>query len=239
MASDSSVASTRTVGRVVGGLVLVHIVGGLMLPYILLNRVVVSPGFLESAARNPVYLRAAAFLFLLAAAVTLGISIAAYPVLRQSSRRLALCSLGLGIANLPLQVVESGMVLSMLSLGQQSAGAAAADGAMLQVVAAAAFATRRWAHYTQLLTVVSWIFVLYAALWRAGLVPRALAVVGLITCMLQITGVPLRALLGYPVVMEIAVPLGPAYAGLGLWLIVKGFGERRETALDRTVALRV
>jgi hypothetical protein len=49
---------------------------------------------------------------------------------------------------------------------------------------------------------------------------------------LQIAGVPLRALLGYPVVMELAVPLGPAYAGLGLWLIVKGFGERREAALD-------
>ncbi len=226
MASDPSVASTRNVGRVVGGLVLLHIVGGLMLPYILLNQVVVSPGFLESAARNPVHLRAAAFLFLFGAAVTLGISIAAYPVLRQNSSRLALCSLALGIANLPLQVVESGMVLSMLSLSQQSAGAGAADGAMLQVVAAAAFAARRWAHYTQLFTVVSWIFVLYAALWRAALIPRALAVIGLVTCALQIIGVPLRALLGYPVVMEIAVPLGPAYAGLGLWLIARGFDER-------------
>lgn len=80
---------------------------------------------------------------------------------------------------------------------------------------------------------VSWIFVLFAALWRARLIPRVLAVAGLVTCALQVTGVPLRALLGYPVVMEMAMPLGPAYAGLGLWLIVKGFGERRG-ALDRT-----
>lgn len=227
MASDPSVASTLTVGRIVGALVLLHIVGALMLPYILLNQVVVSPDFLESAARNPGHLRAPALLFLFGAAVTLAISIAAYPVLRQSSHRLALCSLALGVTNFPLQVVESGMVLSMLSLGQQYAGAGAADRAMLQVVAAAAFGARRWAHYTQLFTVVSWIFVLYAALWRAGLIPRVLAVVGLVTCALQITGVPLQALLGYPVVMEIAVPLGPAYAGLGLWLIVKGFSERQ------------
>src|SRR3990172_10362371 len=137
MASEPSVASTPTVGRIVGALVLLHIVGALMLPYILLNQVVVSPDFLESAARNPGHLRAPALLFL------------------------------------------------------------------------------------------------YAALWRAGLIPRVLAVAGLVTCALQITGVPLRALLGYPVVMEMAVPLGPAYAGLGLWLIVKGFGERRG-ALDRT-----
>jgi hypothetical protein len=79
--------------------------------------------------------------------------------------------------------------------------------------------------------VVSWIFVLYAALWRAGLVPRVLAVAGLITSALQITGVPLRALLGYPLVMEIAVPLGPASAALGVWQIVKGFAERSEAAL--------
>jgi hypothetical protein len=235
MASDPSVASTPTVGRIVGALVLLHIGGALMLPYILLDQVLVSPGFLESAARNPGYLRAPALLFLLGAAVTLGISIAVYPLLRQSSHRLALCCLALGIANFPLQVVESGMVLSMLSLGQQYAGAGAADGGMLQVVAAAAVRARRWVHYTQLFTVVSWIFVLYGALWRAGLIPRVLAVVGLVTCALQITGVPLRALVGYPVVMAFAVPLGPAYAGLGLWLIVKGFGERREAALDRAV----
>ncbi len=223
MASDPAPTSTTAVGRLVGTLVLLHMAGALMLPYILLNQVVRSSDFLESAARNPGYLRAPALLFLFGAAVTLGISIAAYPVLRQSSRRLALCSLALGVANLPLQVVESGMVLSMLSLGQQYAQAGAADGAMLQVVAAAAYGARRWAHYTQLVTVVSWIFVLFAALWRAGLIPRVLAVAGLVTCALQITGVPLRALLGYPIVTEMAMPLGPAYAGLGLWLIVKGF----------------
>ena len=152
MPSDPAQTSSTAVGRIVGTLVLLHIGGALMLPYILLNQVVMSPDFLESAARNPTYLRAPALLFLFGAAVTLGISIAAYPVLRQSSHRLALRSLALGVANFPLQVVES---------------------------------------------------------------------------------VPLRALLGYPVVMEMAMPLGPAYAGLGLWLIVKGFGERRG-ALDRT-----
>jgi hypothetical protein len=145
MVSDSTARSTQAVGRVVGGLVLLHIAGGLMLPYILLNQVVPSPDFLASAARNPAYLRAPALLFLFGGVVTLAMSIAAYPVLRQSSRRLALCSLALGIANLPLQVVERGMVLSMLSLGQRYTATAsgAADGAMLQVVAAAAFAARR------------------------------------------------------------------------------------------------
>ena len=219
----------RTVGRIVGAFLLLQLVCGLSLPYILLNRAVGPPGFLENAARNPVYLRAAVLLFLFNATVTLGISIAAYPVIRQSSRGLALCSLALAVANLPLQLMESGMVLSMLSLSQQHAGAAGADGAMLQAVATAAASARRWTHYTQLFTMVSWMFVLYGALWRAAQIPGVLAVLGLITCALQIVGVPGRAFLGYPLLMQLAVPVAPVYAALGLWLVMKGFDERRAT----------
>jgi hypothetical protein len=62
----------------------------------------------------------------------------------------------------------------MLSLSQAYARAGAADGAMLQAVVAAVGSARRWAHYTQLITVVSWIAVLYAALSRAA--PPALFV---------------------------------------------------------------
>lgn len=235
MTSATGHLPANVLGRSVGALVLVHIGGALTLPYILLNQAVHSPDFLESAAQNPGYVRAPALLFLFGAAVTLWISILAYPVLRPSSHRLALCLLALGVANLPLQVVESSMVLSMLSLGQRYAEAGTPDRAMLQVVAAAAYGARRWAHYTQLFTGVSWIFVLFAVLWRARLIPRVLAAAGLVTCALQITGVPLRALLGYPVVTEAAMPLAPVYTGLGLWLIVKGLGGRRESAFDQTV----
>jgi hypothetical protein len=218
--------STRNVGRIVGALLLLHLVGGLTLPYILLNRVLASPGLLENAAQNAFYLRAPVFLFLLGAGVTLGISIAAFPVLRQYSYRPALCLLALAIANLPLQLVESGMVLSMLSLSQPHAAGGTADGTMLQVVATA----RRWTHYTQLLTVVTWIAVLYAALGRAVLIPRVLAVLGVVACALQLTGVPLRAFLGYGVLTEMAIPLAPAYVALALWLLIKGFDERRAAA---------
>ena len=115
------------------------------------------------------------------------------------------------------------MVLSILSLSQEYNAAGAADAAMLKTVAIAARSARRWTHYLQLLTVVSWIFVLFAALWRAALIPRVLAVIGLATCALQIAGVPFRALLGYRMLTELAIPLGPTYAALALWLLVKGF----------------
>lgn len=223
MSSTPREAVGRAIGRGVGALVLLHLAGALMLPYILLNQAVISPDFLAGAAANPGYVRVPALLFLFGASVVLGISLAMYPIVRESSDRLALLLLALGVANLPLQIIESGMVLSMMSLGQRSVDVGAADGAMLQVVAAAAYGARRWTHYTQLLTVVSWMFVLFASLGRVGIIPRALAMAGLATCAAQIVGVPLRALLGYPVVMVMAMPLGPAYAMLGIWLLVQGW----------------
>ena len=44
---------------------------------------------------------------------------------------------------------------------------------------------------------------------------------------------PLRALLGYRILTEMAIPLAPAYVALALWLIVKGFDERRAAAQSR------
>src|SRR5882762_5806787 len=226
-------ASTPNVGRIAGGLMLVHFVVGLMLPYnLLVGAIGTSDGyrFLDQAARNAASLRASVFLLLFGAAVRLGISIAAYPVLRESSRRLTIGVLALAVANVPLQAVEGGMVLSMLAVSQQYAGAGAADGAT-RVVVAAIGSTHQAIHYMQLLTMVAWIVVLCAALWRAALVPRVLAFAMFIACALQIAGVPVRGLLGYPVLIERGLPLAPAYVGVALWLLGKGFDQRRPISL--------
>ena len=80
-------------------------------------------------------------------------------------------------------------------------------------------------HYTQLLGVGAWIFLFYLSLLRFDLVPRALAILGLMGILLQFTGVTLLAFLGYSSVMQLAMPLAPIHIANGLWLIVKGFKE--------------
>ncbi|HSK10128.1 MAG TPA: DUF4386 family protein, partial [Vicinamibacterales bacterium] len=67
--------------------------------------------------------------------------------------------------------------------------------------------------------------VLYALLWRTALVPRLLAILGMVATLLQIAGVPLRGILGYGVVPEMAMPLAPIHVALAFWLIVKGLPE--------------
>jgi hypothetical protein len=208
---------------VLGILLLVHLLCGLILPYVLLGPAMTPAGSVVGrAAGHAASMRTAVFLFVFAAGLVVASAIVAWPVFRRLDERLATAFLALAIANLPLQLFESGTVLTILSLGQHVA-ANGIDAPLIQAAAAPTVIARRWAHYTQLLTIVGWMFVLYLTLWRTRLVPRVLAALGMLTTVLQIAGVPARAFLGLGVMMELAMPLAPVHLALVLWLMVRGF----------------
>jgi hypothetical protein len=218
--------STKSVGRIVGTLLLVHLAAGLTVPFVLLRPLIMPPGFLATAAGNSVQVRAAVLLLFVGSAVSVGIAIAALPVFRQYSSAMALWLLALAVASFALQAVDNAHILSMLSLSQEYAKAGAAKAETFQTLAIVVGSARKWAHYSFLLVVGSWILLLYSLLYRFRLVPRALAGFGAVASVLQITGVSLRGLLGYPPETRLAMPLAPAYVALAVWLIVKGFDER-------------
>jgi uncharacterized protein DUF4386 len=118
----------------------------------------------------------------------------------------------------------------MLSLSQEYARSGATRSELFESLAFVVGSARRWAHYTYLFVAVSWIFLLFTTLFQFHLVPRVLAVLGMIASLLQIIGVPLRAMLGYPPEMRLAMPLAPVYVGLALWLLIKGFDDRHRPA---------
>ena len=219
--------SAKSIGRIVGVLLLLHLAAGLIVPFILLHPLVTPPGFLASAAGVPNQVRAAALLLFVGSAITIGIASAAWSVFRQYSSAMALWLLALAVASFSLQAMDNAHILSMLSLSQEYAKTGVAKAELFQALAVVVGAARKWAHYTALLVAVSWIFLLYSVLYRFRLVPRALAAFGAVASMLQITGVSLRGLLGYSPETRLAMPLAPAYVGLAVWLIVKGFDERR------------
>jgi hypothetical protein len=221
IAADVASGPQKRIGRVLGVLILLHLIGGLMLPYILIGTATSPAGaMIDQAAANAAALRTAVALFLAAAALVLAIALSAWPVVRPRGEPLAIVFLALAVANLPLQLVESASVMTILSLSDQlqTAGGDAA----LRAAGAAAVVARRWAHFTHLLTVVLWMFVLYLILWRTRLVPRALAGLGMIATVMQIAGVPVQAFFGRGLITEMAMPLGPIHLALALWLMVKG-----------------
>jgi len=133
--------------------------------------------------------------------------------------------LAFSMASCSLQAVDNAHLLSMLSLSQQYAQAGGPD-ELFQTLAVVVGSTRRWVHFTVLLVIDSWIFLLYSVLYRFALVPRALAVFGLLTVMLHFTGIPLPAFLGYSILTLTGVPMGLSHLALALWLMARGFAER-------------
>jgi hypothetical protein len=220
--------SAKSTGRLIGTLLFVQLTG-LIVPFVLLHPLTTGPrDFLANAAEASLQIKVAVFLLFANCALTIGITIAAWPVSRQYSERMALWLVAASVIMFSLQAVDNAHILSMLSLSQEYAQAGGA-GELFQTLAAVVGSTRRWVHFTELLVIDSWIFLLYSVLYRFALVPRALAAFGLLTVMLHFTGIPLPAFLGYSLVTLMGVPMGLSHLVLSLWMMVRGFAERRSS----------
>jgi hypothetical protein len=222
--NETYVKSAGNVGRPIGFLLLLQLVAGLMLPFILIIPLTGSPGFLTAGAEHSFQIRAGVLIAFVGSALTVGIGITAFPVLRWYSAATGLCFLAACIISCVLDVVHNATVMSMLSLSQQYVtDGAAADQGIYKLVGTAVASARRWAHYTQLAAIGGWIFVFYSSLLRFNLIPRPLAALGLIGIALQFTGVTLSAFLGYGMIGEMAMPLLPIQITVAVWLIVRRF----------------
>jgi hypothetical protein len=216
--------SAKSTGRVIGGLLLVQL-AGLIVPFVLVRPLTTgNMGFLANAAAASFQIKMAVFLLFANCALTIGIAIAAWPVFRRYSEAMALWLVVLSVVMFLLQAVDNVHMLSMLSLSQQYAQAGG-PAELFQTLAAVVGSTRRWAHFTELLVIDCWIFLLYSVLFRFRLVPRALAAFGLITVMLHFTGIPLQGFLGYSLITLMGVPMAFSHIALAIWLMVKGFEE--------------
>jgi hypothetical protein len=208
-------------------LLLLHLAAGLIVPFVLLHPLGSPQGFLASAATIPNQVRVAVMLLFIGSALPIGVCGAALRLFRQYNSAAAYWLLALAIASFALQAADNAHLLSMLSLSQAYAEAGPANTQLFQTLAVALGALRKWSHYSFLLVVGCWIFLLYGFLYRFRLVPRVLAAFGLLGAVGQIAGVTLRGLWGYPPETRLAMPLAPAYMALAVWLILKGFDDRQ------------
>ena len=217
--------SAKSVGRIIGLLLLVQL-AGLTVPFILMLPLTRGTSeFLVNAPGISFQIKVAVFLLFANCALTIGISIAAFPIFRQYSHSLALLLVAASVILFSLQAVDNAHLMSMLSLSRQYAQAGGPE-ELFQALAAVVGSTRRWGHYTELLAIDGWIFVFYSLLYRFALVPRALAAFGLITVMLHFTGITLPLFLGYRSVTLMGATIALSHIALALWLMAKGFEER-------------
>jgi len=216
--------TAKSTGRMVGVLLLLQL-AGLTGPFVLLFPLMAGPqAALANAAGASLQIKLAVVLLLVNCALTIGITIASFAIFRQLSEAMALWLLAASVILFVAQAVDNVHIMSMLSLSQQYVQAGGGD--LFQTLAEVVGSTRKWAHFTELLVIDCWIFLFYAVLYRFALVPRALAIFGLITVLFHFTGIPLLGFLGYGVVMPMGASMAVSHVALGLWLVIRGFDAR-------------
>jgi hypothetical protein len=216
-------SQTMRAGRTIGILLFLQL-AGLSLPFILLMPAT-RTDFLQTAAANATSFKVAVFLLFANGAVTIAIGSKAFPIIRRHSYSLALWLFGMSLVWFVMQSVDNAFLMSMLTMSQRSAEGAAASPELLTAIAGALRGTRRWIHYTELLVINIWFFVLYGAMFRLSLVPRVLSGFGVLMVLVHSFSIPIATFAGYGTMPQLGFSLALSHLAIATWLVVKGFGE--------------
>ena len=103
--------SEKSTARIVGVLMLLHLAGGLIVPFVLLDPLVKARGFLSVAATIPTQVRIAVMLLFAGSALAIAVSCAALRVFREYSSAAAYWLLGLAVAGFALQAADNAHLL--------------------------------------------------------------------------------------------------------------------------------
>lgn len=211
----------RTTARVVGGLFIVATAAGLL-------AVGVAPpagdadGGLVAIADQADRAATAALLELAMGMAVAAIAIAAYPVLRQASGRLAIGFIASRTAEGVMSVLSAIAGLTLLSIGRELVAGGGAD-TSLQALGAVVQSARDWVNLALLPVVFAVSAVLFnGALFGARLVPRWLSGWGLLGAFPYLAW-GLLTLYGQQDLGVLAAPLGLQEMALAVWLLVRGF----------------
>jgi hypothetical protein len=218
--------SAKSVGRILGGLLVVQGVLGYTCNFVLLAPAIAPPGFLVNAAAHALEVNVAALLLFASGVIWLGMALTALPLFRAHSQTLAMWFVAFAIVNLAGLAAEGIGLRSMLALSQEFAKAGASDPAAFQPMVALVRSLRNSAHFTNFLSSGGALIVFYSLLFRSNLIPRALSALGLATVVLMISGA-LIPLLGFPTVMLMFMPMGVSHLATAAWLVAKGLEERQ------------
>lgn len=226
--------SPRNVGRIIGLLLLVQMATGLIVPYVLLRPLTLPPAaFLESAAPLSSLVRLNVLFLFVGGALSVAISIAVWPFVRERNPSVGMWLLALALANFVLQLVENGHWLTLLSVSQAYVDAGAAADGRFEAIGIAVRSAWKWAHYVHIAVVVGWLFTLFLTVHRAALAPRALGVLGMSLCALHTFGITLPVFGGYrmPYPMLFGMPLAFGILALATWLMARGLRDPDGAAL--------
>jgi hypothetical protein len=219
--------STRKTALVAGGLYLITFIAGIPPALILYSAVLNNPAYIVGSATDTAVLWGG-FLEVINAVACIGTAVVLFPVVKRQSEAAALGFVTARVIEAALIIVGVISLLSIVTMRQDLAGAAGVDAASMVTVGNALVAIHDWTSLLGpgLIPGVSALLLGYV-MYRSGLVPRVIPLMGLIGAPLLIASA-IATMFGindqFSVWSGIAViPIFFWELSLGVYLVVKGF----------------
>jgi len=229
----------RTTARVVGVIYLAGMVVGVV-GNLLIQSILAAPDHLATVAASSMLLAIGAVLWLVAVAGDAAHGILMFPVLRRHSERIAFGYFGTRIMDAVFVAVMALLILVQIPLGREYLKAGASDASSLHALSAVLMQAQLYAYHFGMLTLGFAGLMLCYLFYLAQLVPRPLAVWGLVGYATLLCGSVLEVL-GFNLRVIHTIPGGLWELFIGVWLIVKGFSASpvpAERATSSTTPVR-
>ena len=210
----------RTTARVIGVIYLAGMVLGITGDR-LIHSILDSPDHLSTMAANSMLLSVGVMLWLVTVAGDASHGILMYPVLNRHSVRAAVGYLAARIMDATFIAVMALMILVHIPIGLEFAKAGP-DASYLQALGAVLGQGQLYAYEIAMLTLGVSGLILCSVFYRAALIPRPLAIWGLVGYAILLGGSVLQ-ILGFQLNTAHAIPGGLWELFIGVWLIAKGF----------------
>jgi hypothetical protein len=213
--------SYRMTARVVGVVYLAGFVVGIG-GDILIRSILDVPNRLSTVPANSMLLAIGALLWLIAVVGDAAHGVLMFPVLKPHNERIAVGYLAARIMDAIFIAVMVLFVLIQIPLGSEYVKAAAADASYLQALSTVTAQAQQYAYNFGMITLgVSGLMLCYT-LYRARLVPRLLAIWGLVGYAIIFCGM-VSEVMGSGLGLASSIPGGLWEVFIGVWLVAKGF----------------
>ena len=227
--------SYRTTARVVGVIYLAGFVVGIG-GNALIQSILGAPNHLATVSTNSVMLAAGALLWLMAVAGDAGHGVLMFPVLKRHGERLAFGYLVARIVDAVFIAVMVVFLLLQIPMGgEYLKAAAAADASYLQALSTLTIQGSQYAYAIGMSALGLAGLILNYTFYRAKLVPRLLAVWGLVGYAIIFCGM-LSDVMGSGLGLASSIPGGLWEVFIGVWLIAKGFSSSAIPSVSATTS---
>jgi hypothetical protein len=221
MTKEEKMNTYRTTARVVGMVYLAGMVVGIGGNVLILS-ILDAPDRLSAVSANSMLLAIGAVLWLIAVVGDAAHGVLMFPVLRPHNERIAVGYLGFRIVDAVFIAVMALLILVQIPLGSEYLTAGSSDTSYLQALSTVFMQAQLYAYHFGMIALGVASLMLCYTLYRAKLVPRLVAVWGLVGYATILCGSVLEVL-GFDLLLIHAIPGGLWELFIGVWLIVKGF----------------